>query len=139
MWRNATLNDFYSGANSNADGVPVGLAIGSRILGLDDRGCARRIRAGNLNYLLGINPLQMSYITGHGERRVTKTVHEVYNTTLFGYAERLRAGGPNNNGRYTLSGQSLQRFFHRLGDQRDKLLELQLSPDLVGCDIIKIE
>ncbi|WP_372661915.1 glycoside hydrolase family 9 protein [Cohnella sp.] len=29
VWRNATLNDFYWGANSNNAGVPVGLAIGT--------------------------------------------------------------------------------------------------------------
>ncbi|MBD0384040.1 glycoside hydrolase family 9 protein [Paenibacillus sedimenti] len=106
VWRNATTNQFYWGANSNVAGVPVGLAIGSRILGLyneDDK----KVAAGNLNYLLGINPLQMSYITGHGERRVTRTIHEVYNKDyLLEMPSGYMPGGPNNNGRYTFSGKA---------------------------------
>jgi endoglucanase len=106
VWRNATINDFYWGANSNAAGVPVGLAIGSRILGLDNEDVLK-VAAGNLNYLLGINPLQMSYITGHGERRVTRTIHEIYNKDyLLEMPSGYMPGGPNNNGRYTFSGKA---------------------------------
>lgn len=106
VWRNATLNDFYWGANSNAAGVPVGLAIGSRILGLDNKDVLK-VAAGNLNYLLGINPFQMSYITGHGERRVTRTIHEVYNKDyLLDMPSGYMPGGPNNNGRYTFNGKA---------------------------------
>ncbi|MCA0755046.1 glycoside hydrolase family 9 protein [Paenibacillus sp. N4] len=106
VWGNSTLDGFYWGANSNNAGIPVGLAIGSRLLGLyneDDR----KVASGNLNYLLGINPLQMSYITGHGERRVTRTIHEVYNgDNLLDMPNGYMPGGPNNNGRYTFSGKA---------------------------------
>ena len=106
VWGNSTLDGFYWGANSNNAGIPVGLAIGSRLLGLyneDDRNVA----SGNLNYLLGINPLQMSYITGNGERRVTRTIHEIYNKDyLLDMPRGYMPGGPNNNGRYTFSGKA---------------------------------
>ncbi|WP_258881567.1 glycoside hydrolase family 9 protein [Paenibacillus sp. sptzw28] len=106
VWGNATLDDFYWGANSNNAGVPVGLAIGSRILGLFNEEDLK-VAASNLNYLLGINPLQMSYITGHGERRVTRTIHEVYNGDfLLEMPSGYMPGGPNNNGRYTFSGKA---------------------------------
>ncbi|RCW49643.1 glycoside hydrolase family 9 protein [Paenibacillus prosopidis] len=106
VWGNSTLDGFYWGANSNNAGIPVGLAIGSRLLGLyneDDRNVA----SGNLNYLLGTNPLQISYITGHGERRVTNTIHEVYNGDyLLEMPSGYMPGGPNNNGRYTFSAKA---------------------------------
>ncbi|MDY7221502.1 glycoside hydrolase family 9 protein [Halalkalibacterium halodurans] len=105
VWRNSP-NGFYWGANSNAAGVPVGLAIGSRLLGLfneDDL----KVASGNLNYLLGINPLQMSYITGHGERRVVRIFHSIYNADfLLEVPNGYMPGGANNNGRYTFAGKA---------------------------------
>ncbi|MGF7030866.1 endoglucanase [Paenibacillus mucilaginosus] len=106
VWGNSTLDGFYWGANSNNAGIPVGLAIGSRILGLYNEQDLK-VAADNLNYLLGINPLQMSYITGHGERRVTKTIHEVYNSDyLLEMPSGYMPGGPNNNGRYTFNAKA---------------------------------
>jgi endoglucanase len=106
VWGNSTLDGYYWGANSNVAGIPVGLAIGSRLLGLyneDDRNVA----ATNLNYLLGINALQMSFITGHGERRVIRTMHHIYGQDfLLDMPSGYMPGGPNNNGRYTFSAKA---------------------------------
>ncbi|WP_372661917.1 glycoside hydrolase family 9 protein [Cohnella sp.] len=77
-----------------------------RILGLDNEDVLK-VAAGNLNYLLGINPLEISYITGHGERRVTRTIHEIYNKDdLLEMPSGYMPGGPNNNGRYTFSAKA---------------------------------
>lgn len=97
VWRNSTQDAFYWGANSNVASVPVSLAIGSRILGTFDESNIQAA-AGNLNYLLGINPLQLSYITGHGENRIRNTHHEIYmRDFIIEMPSGYMAGGPNNS------------------------------------------
>nr|WP_255570504.1 glycoside hydrolase family 9 protein [Cohnella sp. CFH 77786] len=106
VWRNSTNTAFYWGANSNVASVPVSLAIGSRILGLFDENNLK-VAAGDLNYLLGINPLQLSFITGYGERRVTTTIHDIYNKDfILEMPNGYMPGGPNNNGRYTFDAKA---------------------------------
>lgn len=96
VWRNSTDKAFYWGANSNVASVAVSLDIGSRIIGEYDERMIQ-VASGNLNYLLGINPLQLSFITGYGENRVHITHHEIYMRDFIkempnGYMP----GGPNN-------------------------------------------
>ncbi|RPK31412.1 glycoside hydrolase family 9 protein [Paenibacillus xylanexedens] len=106
VWRNSTNKGFYWGANSNVAGVAVSLDIGSRVIGnYDER--MLQVAGGNLNYLLGVNPLQLSFITGHGENRVHTTHHEIYMRDFIrempnGYMP----GGPNNNGKYNFSAKA---------------------------------
>ncbi len=97
VWRNSTNKGFYWGANSNVAGVAISLDIGSRVTGEYDERMIQ-VASGNLNYLLGINPLQLSFITGHGENRVHITHHEIYMRDFIkempnGYMP----GGPNNS------------------------------------------
>lgn len=106
VWRNSTNKGFYWGANSNVASVAVSLDIGSRIIGENDERMIQ-VAAGNLNYLLGINPLQLSFITGHGENRVHITHHEIYMRDFIkeipnGYMP----GGPNNNGKLNFSAKA---------------------------------
>ncbi|GGO00485.1 glycoside hydrolase family 9 protein [Saccharibacillus kuerlensis] len=97
VWRNSTQDNFYWGANSNVASVPVSLAIGSRILGTFDEANIQAA-ASNLNYLLGINPLQLSYITGHGENRIRSTHHEIYmRDFIIEMPNGYMAGGPNSS------------------------------------------
>ncbi|WP_245608609.1 glycoside hydrolase family 9 protein [Saccharibacillus sacchari] len=97
VWGNSTQNAFYWGANSNVASVPVSLAIGSRILGTFDEDNIRAASS-NLNYLLGINPLQLSYITGYGENRIRSTHHEIYmRDFIIEMPNGYMAGGPNNS------------------------------------------
>lgn len=106
VWRNSTNKGFYWGANSNVASVPVSLDIGSRVIGeYDER--MLQVASGNLNYLLGVNPLQLSYITGHGENRVRSTHHEIYMRDFIrempnGYMP----GGPNNNGKFNFPAKA---------------------------------
>lgn len=106
VWRNSTDKGFYWGANSNVASVPVSLDIGSRIIGeYDERNI--QVASGNLNYLLGINPLQLSYITGHGENRVRLTHHEIYmRDFLTEMPNGYMPGGPNNNGKFNFSAKA---------------------------------
>ncbi|AFC29056.1 glycoside hydrolase family protein [Paenibacillus mucilaginosus 3016] len=96
VWRNSTNEGFYWGANSNVASVPMSLAIGSMITGQYNAENLK-VASGNLHYLLGINPLQLSYITGHGENRIHRTHHEIFMRDFKvempgGYM----VGGPNN-------------------------------------------
>ncbi len=96
VWRNSTNNGFYWGANSNVASMPMSLAIGSRILGTFDE-ANLQAAAGNLNYLLGINPLQLSYITGYGENRIRITHHEIFmRDFIVEMPNGYMVGGPNN-------------------------------------------
>lgn len=96
VWRNSTNDGFYWGANSNVASMPVSLAIGSRILGTFDE-ANLQAAAGNLNYLLGINPLQLSYITGYGENRIRITHHEIFmRDFIVEMPSGYMVGGPNN-------------------------------------------
>ena len=106
VWRNSTNKGFYWGANSNVAGVAVSLDIGSRVIGEYDERMIQ-VASGNLNYLLGINPLQLSFITGYGENRVHITHHEIYMRDFIkempnGYMP----GGPNNNGKFNFSAKA---------------------------------
>ncbi|MEW9701970.1 glycoside hydrolase family 9 protein [Paenibacillus sp. SI8] len=106
VWRNSTNKGFYWGANSNIASVAISLDIGSRIIGEYDERMIQ-VASGNLNYLLGINPLQLSFITGYGENRVHITHHEVYMRDFIkempnGYMP----GGPNNNGKFNFSAKA---------------------------------
>ncbi|CAH1220668.1 hypothetical protein PAECIP111892_04892 [Paenibacillus auburnensis] len=106
VWHNSTNKGFYWGANSNVAGVAVSLDIGSRIIGnYDER--TLQVASGNLNYLLGINPLQLSFISGYGENRVHITHHAIYMRDFIkeipnGYMP----GGPNNNGKYNFPAKA---------------------------------
>lgn len=96
VWRNSTNEGFYWGANSNVASMPMSLAIGSRILGTFDE-ANLQAAAGNLNYLLGINPLQLSYITGYGENRIRITHHEIFmRDFIVEMPNGYMVGGPNN-------------------------------------------
>ncbi|MEJ8302870.1 glycoside hydrolase family 9 protein [Saccharibacillus sacchari] len=96
VWRNSTKDGFYWGANSNVASMPMSLAIGSRILGTFDE-ANLQAAAGNLNYLLGINPLQLSYITGYGENRIRITHHEIFmRDFIVEMPNGYMVGGPNN-------------------------------------------
>lgn len=106
VWRNSTNKGFYWGANSNVAGVAVSLDIGSRIIGENDERMIQ-VASGNLNYLLGINPLQLSFITGHGENRVHTTHHEIYMRDFISEMPNgYMPGGPNNNGKYNFPAKA---------------------------------
>lgn len=96
VWRNSTKDGFYWGANANVASMPMSLAIGSRILGTFDEANIQAA-ASNLNYLLGINPLQLSYITGYGENRIHITHHAIFMRDFnIEMPNGYMVGGPNN-------------------------------------------
>ncbi|CAM3403725.1 glycoside hydrolase family 9 protein [Marinicrinis lubricantis] len=106
VWRNSTNKGFYWGANSNVASVAVSLDIGSRVIEQYDERMIQ-VAAGNLNYLLGINPLQLSFITGHGENRVHITHHEIYmRDFIVEMPNGYMPGGPNNNGKFNFPAKA---------------------------------
>ncbi|WNS42346.1 glycoside hydrolase family 9 protein [Paenibacillus sp. MMS20-IR301] len=106
VWRNSTNKGFYWGANSNVAGVAVSLDIGSRIIGEHDERNIQ-VASGNLNYLLGVNPLQLSFITGYGENRVHITHHEIYmRDFITEMPNGYMPGGPNNTGKFNFPAKA---------------------------------
>ncbi len=106
VWRNSTDKGFYWGANANVAGVAISLDIGSRIIGEYDEQNLQ-VASGNLNYLLGINPLQLSFITGYGENRVHITHHEIYMRDFIAEMPNgYMPGGPNNNGKFNFPAKA---------------------------------
>jgi endoglucanase len=81
------------------------LVIGSKILGNYDSSIVKAARA-NLNYVLGINPLRFSYVSGYGTDSVTKIFSGIYSTDgKPGIPKGYLAGGPN-----IYEGKDLSRF-----------------------------
>ncbi|WP_028610877.1 glycoside hydrolase family 9 protein [Paenibacillus harenae] len=97
VWGNSTNDGFYWGANSNVASMPMSFAIGSRVTGQYDAQTVKKLAQSNLNYLLGVNPLQLSYITGYGENRIQKTHHEIFmRDFIIDMPSGYMVGGPNN-------------------------------------------
>ncbi|PZD94195.1 hypothetical protein DNH61_19835 [Paenibacillus sambharensis] len=96
VWRNSTDEGFYWGANSNVASVPFSLAVGSKLIGEYDYRNIEVAQA-NLNYLLGVNPLQLSFITGYGDHRVRITHSEIFmRDYVVEMPNGYMPGGPNN-------------------------------------------
>jgi endoglucanase len=94
VWRNTT-NNFYWGANTNVLNVNLTSMLGSRIIDDIDPDIYIVAKA-NLNYILGINPLQLSYVTGYGENRVIETISTIFNQDwIVGLPSGFMPGGAN--------------------------------------------
>jgi endoglucanase len=105
-WRNTLMDeDYYWGSNMPALNTTMVLVIGSKILGNYDSSIVKAARA-NLNYVLGINPLRFSYVSGYGTDSVTKIFSGIYSTDgKPGIPKGYLAGGPN-----IYEGKDLSRF-----------------------------
>ncbi len=96
VWQTTLLDeDYYWGSNNVALTTPLALAVGAKALGnYDDTLTALSQTA--LNYLLGVNPLRISYISGYGEDSVKNLHSQIWN--LDGQPDippGVLAGGPN--------------------------------------------
>lgn len=78
-WRNTNddATDYYWGSNAPILNTSMDLVIGTRILDDSDRAVARTVRS-NLHYVLGINPMSFSYVSGHGANPVSKVFSGIY-------------------------------------------------------------
>ena len=78
-WQTTLLeDDYYWGSNNVALNTPMALVIGSKVLGNYDERIGR-LSVTALNYVLGINPLSFSYVTGYGSNSVKKPFSMIWN------------------------------------------------------------
>lgn len=114
-WRN-TLDDtdYYWGSNVNALGTSMMMVVGSKLLGLYDETVKQVVRA-NLNYVLGINPLRFSYVSGYGTDSLQDPVSGIYSDDgLPGVPNGILVGGPNS-----YDGKYISRFYAKAYTDQD--------------------
>ncbi|MDP4087985.1 MAG: glycoside hydrolase family 9 protein [Bacillota bacterium] len=90
-------NDYSWGSNSGVLGSTMDLYIGNKVLGNNLNNTVTAVRT-SINYILGVNPLRISYVSGYGEDCVKNTYSNIYKNDAnklppSGYL----AGGPNQN------------------------------------------
>lgn len=114
VWRNflndgsdGKDSDYYWGSNSVTLETISTLARGSMIAGNYDDRIIRAAHA-QLNYILGINPLQLSYVSGHGANSIETIYSHIYsNDEIDAIPAGYMAEGPNQyNG-----GLAYSRFY----------------------------
>ncbi|MBN2533125.1 MAG: glycoside hydrolase family 9 protein [Spirochaetales bacterium] len=78
-WRN-TLRyyDYYWGSNSPVLCTSMDLVIGSKLTGTYNSQVINVVRS-NLNYILGVNPMSFSYVSGYGENSLKNVYSGIYN------------------------------------------------------------
>ena len=95
-WKNFLLPDgYYWGSNSVSLDVTSLLAIGNGALHRSDRESRDAARA-DLDYILGLNPISFSYVSGYGEASVRNIYSCIYaNDGLPSIPPGYLAGGAN--------------------------------------------
>ena len=106
VWPNFLLDqNYYWGSNSVTLGTTLLLAVGSRELGTYDADIVNSTRA-NLNYILGVNPRQFSYVTGYGGNCVQNVYSCIWsNDGIDAIPPGYMAGGANQ-----YEGHAFSRF-----------------------------
>ena len=96
VWQTTLLDeDYYWGSNFPALATPLAFAVGSHFLG-DDLGAAADLARDAMNYVLGVNPLQFSYVSGYGENSLQRPFSMIYNFDMKeGVPPGIMVGGAN--------------------------------------------
>jgi hypothetical protein len=100
-WHNTLEDgDYYWGSNSVVLDTTEVLAVGSIVLGghnlLTDLRVIQAVEAG-MNYILGINPLQLSYVSGEGANSISLIFSaEWSHEGIPGIPKGYMPGGPNS-------------------------------------------
>ncbi|MBN2445051.1 MAG: glycoside hydrolase family 9 protein, partial [Spirochaetales bacterium] len=95
-WRNTLREyDYYWGSNLPVLCTSMDLIIGSKLLGTYNSQVVNVARS-NLNYVLGINPMAFSYVSGYGENSLTEVFSGIYSEDEIPYIpDGYLAGGAN--------------------------------------------
>jgi hypothetical protein len=109
-WRNFLLgkangvdSDYFWGSNAVTLQIPIVLIVGGKLTNSYDDSIVAATRA-NLNYILGINPLRKSYVSGYGADSIREIYSFIYSWDgLKDIPPGYIAGGPNKyeNGVYS--------------------------------------
>ena len=96
-WRNTSddATDYYWGSNAPMLNTAMDLVIGTKILGTYDASILKVVRS-NANYVLGINPLSFSFVSGFGGNSLKNVFSNIYNEDgKPGLPPGILAGGSN--------------------------------------------
>lgn len=80
-WRNTLHDNYYWGSNYSALTSSLFLVTGSVLLRERNRAPdldVYRVLQSHLDYVLGVNPLALSYVTGHGARSLARPFSGIY-------------------------------------------------------------
>ena len=96
VWQTTLLDeDYYWGSNYVALATPLSLAIAARGLADYDETITNMTKSA-LNYLLGVNPLRLSYVSGVGEDSVENLFSAIWSYDgQPGVPPGILVGGPN--------------------------------------------
>jgi len=106
-WNNTIVpGNYYWGINMQVMNVPMDAIIVSQFVDSADIGKVKEMAFGSLNWLLGANPMGISYVSGHGENSIKGVFSNIYNNDgKPGIPNGYMAGGPN-----TYEGADLSNF-----------------------------
>ncbi len=95
-WRNSLEAwQYWWGSNMMVLNIPMDIVIGSKLLGDYQPSYGEMVRA-NMNYILGINPMQISMVSGYGTRSTTAVFSNIYSFDgKEGLPKGILPGGPN--------------------------------------------
>ena len=86
---------YWWGSNMMILNTPMDIAIGSKLLGDYDDTIIEIVQR-NLNYILGVNPMQISMVTGYGTRSTTAIFSNIYSAdNKPGLPKGILPGGAN--------------------------------------------
>jgi|GEM_PF-704214 Glycosyl hydrolase family 9./Domain of unknown function./N-terminal ig-like domain of cellulase. len=111
LWRTVTMESgAWWGSNADISGTNMMLTLGSMLTQTFDNQVVDAVQD-NYNYILGINPLQMSYITGYGEHAVKRIFSGIFSRDLKEDVPKgYMAGGVDITGDDGASVYQLRRF-----------------------------
>jgi hypothetical protein len=95
VWHNTLQDNYYWGGNMAALDVSMALVVGS-LLTRDIKLEIIEVVQGNFNYILGVNPLAFSYVSGYGKYCCANSYSGIYNIDgKPGIPKGYMAGGAN--------------------------------------------
>jgi len=113
-WNTIVRNGFYIwGVTMQVADVPMEMIIGTKLLGTYDSNAQliNKITYSQLDWLLGQNPVDKSFITGYGEKSVQYPFSTIYRTDgLPGVPKGYMVGGPNYLTNSVSDGIQISRF-----------------------------
>ncbi|MDQ2086157.1 glycoside hydrolase family 9 protein [Herbivorax sp. ANBcel31] len=105
-WNNAIIpGNYFWGINMQVLNVPMDAIIASAFRGTYDEDITN-FGFGSLNWILGANPLRLSFVSGQGQDSINQIFSNIYNHDgKSGIPNGYLAGGPN-----AYEGSGLSRF-----------------------------
>ena len=103
--------DYYWGSNYPNLTTPLALAVGSHFIGSYDQDIIDLSRQ-SMNYVLGVNSLQFSYVSGYGDNALERPFSMIYNfDNKPGVPPGIMVGGANEyNNSFLYSNYSQKKY-----------------------------